>query len=135
MPLTITIDLDATPFKQTLQRLHIRPIRGRVGSDGNIAPYNRWVQDEERQARVHRGRWVTLQASMRRREQAIQRLFERRVEMAVRSGSDVNRALRAGMNDATALILRDMRTYPPAIPSSQYRRTGTLRRSWHRRIE
>lgn len=33
----------------------------RVSSNGNIAPYNRWVQDQTRQARMHRGRWNTAQ--------------------------------------------------------------------------
>lgn len=29
----------------------------RVSSNGNIAPYNRWVQDRTRQASFHRGTW------------------------------------------------------------------------------
>jgi hypothetical protein len=32
-----------------------------VGSNANIAPYNRVVQDRDRQARIHQGRWTTAQ--------------------------------------------------------------------------
>ena len=47
--------------------------------------------------------------------------------------SRVNRAMRAALNDSSALLLRDMRTYPPARPGSSYVRTGNLRNSWSRR--
>lgn len=46
----------------------------------------------------------------------------------------IGRALTAGHNDATALLLRELTTYPPQRSGSTYRRTGTLRRSWSRRI-
>lgn len=36
-------------------------IRGFVGSNGNIAPYNRYVQSRREQAAVHRGRWQTVE--------------------------------------------------------------------------
>ena len=45
----------------------------------------------------------------------------------------INLAMRGGINDATALLLRDMRTYPAQRPGSSYQRTGTLRNSWSRR--
>jgi hypothetical protein len=72
----------------TLKRSwHIRPIRGsgktitgEVVSSGNTAPYNRQVQDQTRQAAVHRGRWTnTAQEVARRNESIIQRYFDRRL--------------------------------------------------------
>lgn len=60
---------------------------GEVVSSGNTAPYNRVVQDAERQARVHRGRWTnTAQEVQRRNTATIQRYFDRRLrdEFAVR---------------------------------------------------
>lgn len=47
----------------------------------------------------------------------------------------MNRAMRAASNDATALLLRELKTYPPQRSGSTYKRTGTLRRSWSRSIE
>lgn len=56
-----------------------------VGSNENMAPYNREVQDAERQARVHRGRWTnTVQAVAARNERPIGDLFQQRVDAAVR---------------------------------------------------
>lgn len=47
-------------------------------------------------------------------------------------------ALEAGTHDATALVLREMQLYPPQrAPRGNrepYRRTGTLKRSWFRRV-
>lgn len=47
----------------------------------------------------------------------------------------IERAMRGAMNDATALLLRDLQTYPPQRTGSSYVRTGTLRRSWSREIQ
>ena len=47
----------------------------------------------------------------------------------------LERAMRGAMNDATALLLRDLQTYPPQRTGSSYVRTGTLRRSWSREID
>lgn len=59
-------------------------IRGTVGSNQNIAPYNRWVQDEERQAEVHRPRWTnTAQEVLRRNEQNIRNMFSARMRAAL----------------------------------------------------
>lgn len=59
-------------------------LRGTVGSNDNIAPYNRWVQDEERQAEIHRGRWRnTAQEVLRRNEQNIRSMFSARVRAAL----------------------------------------------------
>ena len=44
----------------------------------------------------------------------------------------VNRALRAGMEDSTVLLLREMQTYPPQRAGSSYVRTNVLRGSWSR---
>ena len=59
-------------------------IRGRVGSNPNAAPYNRYVQDEAMQARVHAGRWTnTVQGTVRARQATIQGFFEERLRRAV----------------------------------------------------
>ena len=55
-------------------------IVGEVVSSGNTAPYNRLVQDADRQAAVHRGRWTnTAQEVQRRTTPTIQRYFDRRL--------------------------------------------------------
>lgn len=56
-------------------------------------------------------------------------------QMLTRAPAQINRATRRAMTDATVWLLRQMRTYPPARRASAYKRTGTLRRSWSRRIE
>lgn len=53
-------------------------MRGIVGSNENMAPYNREVQDYERQARVHRGRWSTVQGVSANRERTVQGMFDAR---------------------------------------------------------
>lgn len=59
-------------------------IRGRVGSNPNVAPYNRYVQDEAMQARIHAGRWTnTVQGTVRTRQATIQGFFEERLRRAV----------------------------------------------------
>jgi len=54
--------------------------------------------------------------------------------MLLRAPARIDRALRAAMEDSTALLLREQQTYPPAPAGSKYKRTNTLRRSWSRRI-
>ena len=63
-----------------------REIVGEVVSSGNMTgtrdggSYNRLVQDADRQAAVHRGRWTnTAQAVKRRTNPTIQRYFDRRL--------------------------------------------------------
>lgn len=57
---------------------------GRVRSSGQIAPYNRWVQDEEWQAAIHRGHWTnTVQAVGRARRTTAQEIFRRRLHQFV----------------------------------------------------
>ena len=49
---------------------------GEVGSNENMAPYNRYVQDQTQQASIHRGRWTnTVQETARRNRATIQRYF------------------------------------------------------------
>lgn len=60
-----------------------REIVGTVGSNGDLAPYNRLVQDGTRQARVHRGRWATVQAIRQRSEGPIQEMFSNRIRAAL----------------------------------------------------
>jgi len=52
---------------------------GRVTSSGNIAPYNRLVQDRTMQARVHRGRWQTAQGVAAQNAGRVQSFFDRRL--------------------------------------------------------
>ena len=47
----------------------------------------------------------------------------------------LERAMRGAMNDATALLLRELQTYPAQRTGSTYKRTGTLRRSWSRELQ
>ena len=55
-------------------------IVGEVGSSGNTAPYNRYVQDQTMQASQHRGRWTnTAQETARRNTTTVQRYFDRRL--------------------------------------------------------
>ena len=55
-------------------------IVGEVGSSGNTAPYNRYVQDQTQQATIHRGRWTnTAQETARRNTTTVQRYFDRRL--------------------------------------------------------
>jgi len=58
-------------------------IRGIVGSNQNIAPHNRVVQDEVMQAAIHRGRWQTAQDVLQRNEQNIRGMFNARVRAAL----------------------------------------------------
>ena len=58
--------------------------RGEVGSNGNMAPYNRLVQDDERQARVHKGRWQTVQSVAKKRKPQIVRFFQERLRQNVK---------------------------------------------------
>lgn len=51
-----------------------------------------------------------------------------------RAPGRINRALRAAMDDSTVLLLRELQTYPPQRTGTTYRRTGTLRRSWMRKV-
>ena len=54
-------------------------LRGIVGSNENMAPYNREVQDADRQAPIHQGRWTnTVQNVVSRNETAIQDMFDAR---------------------------------------------------------
>lgn len=55
--------------------------------------------------------------------------------MLASTPSALARAMRGAMNDATALLLRDLQTYPPQRTGSSYVRTGALRRSWSRDID
>lgn len=54
--------------------------------------------------------------------------------LLTRAPQRINRALRAAMEDATVLLLREQQTYPAQRPGSKYIRTNMLRRSWSRRI-
>lgn len=55
--------------------------------------------------------------------------------MLAQTPAALERAMRGAMNDATALLLRELQTYPSQRTGSTYKRTGTLRRSWSRDIQ
>jgi hypothetical protein len=55
-------------------------------------------------------------------------------DLLSRAPTRIERALRSTIESGTALILRDLSTYPPTLPGQRYVRTGTLGRSWSREI-
>lgn len=56
-----------------------------IGSNENIAPYNRRVQDAEKQARVHRSRWRnTVQGVAERNERNVANMLEERSQAEIR---------------------------------------------------
>ncbi len=60
-------------------------IVGRIYSSGAEAPYNRYVQDADRQARVHQGRWTnTIQNVSERSADAVNEMFRSRIAAALR---------------------------------------------------
>lgn len=57
----------------------------RIGSNGAMAPYNRYVQDRDRQARIHRGRWTnTVQDTVERERDRVVRFYVDRLAMVGR---------------------------------------------------
>ena len=56
---------------------------GRVSSNGNIAPYNVYVQDRTRQAAPHRGVWTnTVQGVAERSAATVNAMFQARIQAA-----------------------------------------------------
>ena len=70
-------------LKRSWQRRIIGEGNGIVGevlSSGNMAPYNRLLQDRDNQAGMHQPNWTnTVQTVMERRRTTIQRYFDRRL--------------------------------------------------------
>jgi hypothetical protein len=58
-----------------------------IGSNANMAPYNRRVQDRDNQAAAFRSRWRehTAQAVAERNEQHVQDMFQARVRSEINS--------------------------------------------------
>ncbi len=56
-----------------------------VGSNGLIAPYNRYVQSRDRQAAIHVGRWETAESAVEQSQSRIQRFVDSRVRAALGS--------------------------------------------------
>jgi len=56
-----------------------------VGSNGLIAPYNRYVQDRTRIAAIHVGRWETVQDITEQSTARVQRFVDARVRAAMGS--------------------------------------------------
>lgn len=59
-------------------------LRAVIHSDSNTAPYNRFVQDEADQAKVHQDRWPTTQGVGRNRQRQILDMFGARVRDELR---------------------------------------------------
>lgn len=59
-------------------------VTGIVGSNSNMAPYNRYVQDEPKQAEIHQGRWNTVQSVAEMRQPTIERMFSVRLRYETR---------------------------------------------------
>ena len=57
-------------------------IRGIVGSNGAMAPYNRLVQSRRDQAEIHRGRWSSVEDIAEESQPTVQRFFEDRLRAA-----------------------------------------------------
>lgn len=57
-------------------------IEGRVGTNIVYAP---WVQDKDRQAAIHQGRWQTAQDVLERERDWIVRRFQREIDRLLRS--------------------------------------------------
>jgi hypothetical protein len=82
------------PYRRTgmLGRAWTSRITGRglnmVGVIGNVMgkSYGRYVQDRQRQARIHQGRWATVQAVARRRRRAVVAEFQRAIRAAIQRG-------------------------------------------------
>ena len=54
-------------------------VTGRVGSNSDMAPYNREVQDSEVQGPLFRGRWQTVQSVVMDEQRTIVRMFDERI--------------------------------------------------------
>jgi hypothetical protein len=72
--MTLNRSWNRTPVEGTGDRLWAE-----VGSDGNIAPYNRNVMDADTQAAVHVGTWRTIQAIVQDNTSRAVSMFEARV--------------------------------------------------------
>lgn len=57
-------------------------IRGIVGSNGAMAPYNRLVQSRRDQAEIHRGRWSSVEDIAEQSQPTVQRFFADRIAAA-----------------------------------------------------
>ena len=72
------------PFEQTADGLTGRVVNnGELTRTRNGTPYARYVQDRERQAYMHRGRWDTYQDIAERSEGDIRAMFAARIQAAV----------------------------------------------------
>jgi hypothetical protein len=54
-----------------------------IGSNANMAPYNRLVQSRPTQAAIHRGRWVTAEDVIEAAAGPIQRFAQSRIRAAM----------------------------------------------------
>ena len=55
-------------------KVSARAMRGTIG---NATPYGHWVQDPDKQAEIHKGRWRTTQNVLDERRQTVVSMFER----------------------------------------------------------
>lgn len=61
--------------------------------------------------------------------------FDEARKLLNRLPGQLDEALEGFLNDASALLLRELTTYPVQRPNTPYVRTNTLARSWSRRFE
>ena len=59
----------------------------------------------------------------------------RTATLDARLSAAIHRALYAGTEDATILLLREMKVYPAKRRGSAYVRTKILEKSWHRKVK
>lgn len=105
-------------------------LRGVEGKVGNNISYGPWVGSKQFQSRYHQGRWETDQGAIEQELPAITQDFNQSVDAACASPSVSVNPLLAPMQRAVMRILRRMATYPPAVPGSRYRRTGSYGRKF-----
>jgi hypothetical protein len=54
--------------------------------------------------------------------------------LLARTNDRIDAAIRLSMDDATKLLLREVKTYPATRPGQRYTRTRTLAKSWDKEI-
>lgn len=62
----------------------VQSLQGVVSSNSATAPYNRYVMDATMQARIHQGRWLTVQTIAEQSAGAVNRIFDARLHGAIR---------------------------------------------------
>jgi hypothetical protein len=100
---------------------------GQVESDN--LDYNRYVQSEEEQAGIHRGRWLTEEGAVREHHRTVEKIYQAFFDEQLAKDKP-DGSLREPTAKAVVYLLDVMQHYPPPPMGSTYKRTGNLRSSW-----